>query len=85
MSIVGPDIISAGVGRLTLECARGSLGRIHLHPGDGEKDTELAARWLNQLGKPISIGKVVSVPAMSRSESCDEYFKPVWRIGHRRG
>ena len=34
MSALARDIISARVGRLTLEGAWGSLGRIHLHLGD---------------------------------------------------
>lgn len=34
MSAPGPDIISTGIGKLTLEGAWGSLGRIHVHLGD---------------------------------------------------
>ena len=34
MSALGPDIMSTGVRRLTLEGAWGSLGRIHVHLGD---------------------------------------------------
>ena len=37
MSVPSSDIISVGVGTLTLEGAWGSLGRVHLHLGDGEK------------------------------------------------